>query len=1311
MLLSALPSFSAFAAWDGSTKSEPVKADGVYQISSAEELAWFAEYVNTLGAADTGLVNEDAVLTQDIDLSNKEWTPIGLIAYVTDAYAGTFDGQNHTVSNLKINATAANYGLFGTVNTGTVKNLKVEGNVASTNVVGGIVGKLQTGTVDSCSFAGSVTTTGKTTKGYVGGIVGTVGAKNAVITACANSAEVSGAYAGGIVGYNKNAGAVTSYCYNTGKISGTSRSGGIAGQQSLGSISYCYNAGDSTNGISGFSNASYTECWYLYDEKEAAGGSASGQKKITDSASLLTALNSGAQALFCENGDGYPLLIWQMAGGVISVPVTHANIIGNAVTGETLTAQALGENDESATNTSYQWAVSGGDAYTDIDGATESTFDIPDTAEYAGKIIRLTVFGEEDSSAVAYTHEITKSAALIEKEDTEKAEAALASITLDKTVIKEECTLDLPSSAAGCPIKWASSNEDIITSDGAVTLPEKNIVKITLTATAFCGNITKSKNFTLDVWAKDIDPAVYLDEALDSIKWSFSSLQPQCPQDTNIINKLKELLSSKGFDGITVTIKSTADESLISKNGKITYPAPPAQTFADGKQVQVFFSLSVGDETAVYPSSQYALLIPWNTQDVLETLKEAADKALTEASIKGENEALSSATLDLTLPSHLDGDRTSYAWISWESSDPDHLSISDENRKSGADSLYNPYVGKIHQDGEEHKITLTATAENPSTGVTYKKSFEITVPAMSEEELNQSLDMMNKILSYYTADKLKAFADKSALDCKAVKGDIQLVIPKEVLTKDELSELDYGKYWDYWNYKFTVESSNKKVVEINSFRAKVYRPLDKDKRVALTVKMTSKSNPNLSVSKTLEITVKKLTRAELNSALELMDRVKEVYESALLGKNDDAFSVIDNLSPFCEAVWNGDKTDVDIIRASKDMKNTGIIVDTLPGWEEQEDWRLFRSTNKELIANETLVLESAPDEDSFVRINSVLTDAVFGSYYEKFKNDKSYDKEALAKFKQLYKQPVSAYFMVLADGSYDDTLAKKSAEEKKNELVPKLAAYKNALDRPISVTFTLLGLDKKVIIPKTTEKSFTKGATVFDVFKKVLAENGVSYRAKGSYVSSIGGLSEFDYGENSGWMYTVGNVFVNSYMNAQELSGNEDIVVMFVRDYLKANTPDKEDEKNGDKDENKDGDKDKKDGKSNRQDDKEDEERGERSQGDGSGSQLPDNQSNGVTPISTNPSDTAQNPEAAKAEEAEEEKDAQDEGETKDDLSPYEDPAKGDLDPETEEAAASAESALKKYKTPIIIGGAALALALILLIILLKRRKKDEEEK
>ena len=671
------------------------------------------------------------------------------------------------------------------------------------------------------------------------------------------------------------------------------------------------------------------------------------------------------------------------------------------------------------------------------------------------------------------------------------------------------------------------------------------------------------------VRAAQTNPDAYLQKVLDSLKWDFKLLQPVCGEDTNILTKFQALLQKRGFDDVTVTIHSTADESLISQNGKIHYPPIPDGSFATGKQVQVFFDLTVEDTTVVYPTSDmYALLVPWNSKEqVTEALRHSADTVLAEDVLRGANDSLSAVSSNLTLPSCLRGDKYSFAWITWESSDSKHLSISDENRKGTADALYEPYVGAVVRDAQQRDITLTATITNPSTDITIYRIFSVTVLPLSEGEVEQSLDQMTKILSCYTPDKLTDFATGQKLDPAAVTHDIQLVIPRNVVTQDELQQLDYGPYWDYWNYRFTVQSSDTDVIDVNSFRAYVYRPLGKDhsadRTVTLTVTMESKTDPSLSVSKELAVTVSYLGRDELNGALALMDQAKADYTAHLLGTNTDAYSVIDDLTPFQELVWNEDHTGTTAVSSISERRNTGIVVDELPGWEEQEDWRLFHSSDRDLLANETLILSGTPAEDTFVKIESVLTDEQFGGYYTKFQNADHYDAEALEKFRQLFQQPVSAYVMVVGSGNYTESFAAAPYSVKESSYGSVLTAYKREIDSPIRVSFTLLGLNGEPIIPKTTDESFTKGATVFDVFKKILAEHSVPYEAKGSRVTSINGLSEYDYGKRSGWMYTIGNVYVDSYMNAQTLSGEEEIVVKYVTDYTLANGtthPDTDDE-------------------------------------------------------------------------------------------------------------------------------------------------------
>ncbi len=1072
---------AAVTPWDGTATTEPsTDAEGVYQIDTGAELAWFAKQVNERSAqnftddVDTsngnGLIRLNAVLTDDIDLGSREWTPIGDTAYITYAYGGTFDGQGHTISNLKIDATTANCGLFALVNGATIQNLNVEGTVTSSKGVGGIVGKIQTATIQNCSMSGSVTSTGKSTQGYAGGIVGAFNAAGAVIKGCHNAADISGAYGGGIVGYNTKS-ADISYCYNTGDITGTTRGGGIAGQSSSGSISYCYTASKTTTNVYGFSNATITGCYYLpidtTDSNPTPGGSPKGDMPVeaADATELLEKLNAGEEALFTadkenKNG-GNPILVWE----------------GNAA---------------------------------------------PD----------------------------------IKQEDKDAVMAALETLSLPET-IKEKTTLNLPAASGSCSITWTSDTPSVVSDTGEVTLPDKNIVNVTLTASVTCNTYTNTKSFTVCIWPENIAPQQYLDMVLDAIQWDYKNLAPLYGTDTNILASFENLLKEKGYDGVAVTVESTDDESLISKNGKIFYPAIDENSYAEGKQVKILFRLTVGDATAVWPEGDSnALLVPWDTGSVKTALETAADAVLTEDALCADNEDFQSVKSDLTLPSHngKGEGKYSFAQITWQSSDEAHLAISEEQRTGSADAMiYAPYVGKVKADDTAHTVMLTATLTNPSTNATAVKTFEVTVLPMDEGQREQTLGTMQSILACYTADKLTDFATKTKLDTAAVDNDIQLVIPAKVVTAEELAALNYGKYWDYWNYKFTVTSSDTDVVEINSFRAYVYRPLgetgEADKKVTLTVKMESRANPNLFVTKDIPVTVKHLNRAEFNEALAFMETAKRQYAEGLLGNNKDTYSIIDNLTPYIEIVPAADASGVEFIYRNADKKNTGVRVDELPGWESQEDWRLFHTSNKDLLANETLILNETPTENTFVKINSVLTHEALGKYYTKFQNEAGYDAEALAKFKQLYKQPVSAYVMVVGTGNYTGSFLAMPEQTKAQAYSSSLNAYKKEVESPVTVTFTLLGLDGTPIIEKTTETGFTKDATVFDLFKKVLGDNNVPYTAKGSYVVSIAGLSETQHGKSSGWMYSVDGVFVNSYMNAQTLSDGDDIIVKYVTDY------------------------------------------------------------------------------------------------------------------------------------------------------------------
>lgn len=203
--------------------------NGSFIIKTYSELCWVANKVNS---GDEEYVNGSYIVANDITAPNgTSFAPIG----TKDVpFAGVFDGQNYTISNLRVDGNDY-VGLFG-FNEGTIKNVNLKNSTLSgSNFVGGICG-YSNGTISKCSFNGTVY--GK--KG-VGGICGFADAGN--VLKSFNSGLVLGEVAvGGVCGGIGNT--IVNNCYNTGEISAKDRVGGIVGE-GLGEfyIINCYNVG------------------------------------------------------------------------------------------------------------------------------------------------------------------------------------------------------------------------------------------------------------------------------------------------------------------------------------------------------------------------------------------------------------------------------------------------------------------------------------------------------------------------------------------------------------------------------------------------------------------------------------------------------------------------------------------------------------------------------------------------------------------------------------------------------------------------------------------------------------------------------------------------------------------------------------------------------------------------------------------------------------------------------------------------------------------------------------------------------------
>lgn len=198
-------------AWDGKTKMEPQSnEEGTYLISNGSELAWFADLVNAGGS------EQNAILLNDIELGNFDWTPIG---NSSKKYSGTFDGNGHTISEIYVNGNTTYQGFFGLVNNGEIKNLTLAGSVSgSKQYVGGLAGSVAgVSEIDRCANYCEVK--GSTT--YVGGLIGYLNSANASVTNCYNAGNVNGTTnCGGVIGSN-NANATMANIFNVGNVEGT----------------------------------------------------------------------------------------------------------------------------------------------------------------------------------------------------------------------------------------------------------------------------------------------------------------------------------------------------------------------------------------------------------------------------------------------------------------------------------------------------------------------------------------------------------------------------------------------------------------------------------------------------------------------------------------------------------------------------------------------------------------------------------------------------------------------------------------------------------------------------------------------------------------------------------------------------------------------------------------------------------------------------------------------------------------------------------------------------------------------------------
>jgi|GEM_PF-1578440 len=541
-------------------------------------------------------------------------------------------------------------------------------------------------------------------------------------------------------------------------------------------------------------------------------------------------------------------------------------------------------------------------------------------------------------------------------------------LQLEHLIIEEAGSLNLPVTGEhGTTISWSSSNTEIITHNGLVTLPLSGSIKVTLTAAITKGSASDTKQFELTVKSLDEATRDYLDRANSSLNSSLKVLSPVFGNDANVITMVQEKLNNLGFSGITVTIADSVDERYIASNGDITYfyIEPELSNSMNFGQVNgLKFTLSKGQQNVNYSVNA---IIRWDRDKVIQTMTEQIADKLTFDLIKEQNTDINAVTKNLTLPQQVNG--KAWATISWKSNST-YVNIVKNNSE-----LFGNFTGEVTRPLEDINVNLDATItfNKTSSGseeeIVVNKTFNLVL--QGDNSVDWPVYMQEQLTENYTIDKLKVSSRGEQIDPENVTEDIQLLTARNTGIEN------------YNDYKFTASSSDPNSVKINGYRAIVYRPLpgDVEKTVTLTISMQRK-NTDITVTKDFTLNVQPLTQEEINKEITLMERVKANYSAGILdGMNAD--QVTKNLHAFKECYLGTDNNLVWVYDISECTDN-GIEPYDLPKEGYDESYNLYHSSKPKLIQHENLVLASTPDYDTEVVITSNLQSSRFAKYAEKY---------------------------------------------------------------------------------------------------------------------------------------------------------------------------------------------------------------------------------------------------------------------------------------------------------------------------------------
>lgn len=1149
--------------WDGTAKTAPTQdKNGVYQIGTAAELAWFADAVNKDGTTISGK------LTANINLNGKTWTAIG-----TDSnkFAGTLDGDNYTVSGL-----AGTGGLVYYLSAnGTVKSLCVDCAIDGTSNVGGIADKSE-GRIENCLVSGYIKGGDDVIFG-VGGIVGHGVAGN-VISGCVSTADILFKYsryavqngAGGIVGYTYG---TVENCYFAGNVHTNAKSvsaggfGGLVGcARSNAVMKDCYTVGAVTGPESSFgavvgkvnSGATITNCAYLdtVAPQAAADGTTSGMTARTADY-MRTPEFAAEMGMHLDSGNsngGFPVLPWQ--GGT---PVDNADLKAAAAAANALELRGMSAAD-AAKKAKADWYA-------------ETVLGFYDLTDYNDKADLCEKYGiEEPGEAVTDLHDYFLNALQkhfykelgldAENADLLKADATgvyqLRGLTPVSSDPEEEeeiaqtytgfltlpASVTVPVEGSGektVSLAWTADNALVNTATGALTAPAADKVTVTLTATLQSGAATKVKTFTLCLWSEKAEKAQTLEDIAAEFTRKNTAVQPLegvgLYDETNITQAFRRLLAEQGYADVADNSEITYVNGSAKANG---FDGTKVQYIADNGKITYFTGDGTARQTVQYTGLKFNITYAGVTKeitlratvgrsaDAVQKLLESAAGSLNWELIRGENTngATQSEvagwtlytvndriTSNLTLPSSIAGRYD--VKVQWGTRNTEWLYITNGTNGTGVGTVNRPLqpadgtalpekagkfrlIARVTYDAFDDYTLAHITGDN-GVEVYADVLFDATVAPFDSSVTSE---MQNALAEKYQG-LLRDFVDKTKpVDTTAVSDDMQMPRPALLEQEDIMT--------DSYNQKVTMVSLTPDVLDFNGYHAMVYRPLPGEKPVEAkyVVTITTRSSGLLLARQEFSFTIQPFTQPELDGAAAFMTeaRTENAYWDGIKNENTDKTKVTSDLYPFAEICKNEDGT-LEYVRGTVNMTFDGIEADDIPGWLDTEKYRCFRSSRPSVIENELLRVHQ-PEYNTTVTLDSVLTYTKYAQYWEKFGiNGTEESKERYKDFAQFYKQPIHIDLTVIGE--------KNAADPNENQTLTvkvKVDGYnKNGHTFTEIPDFTFTG-------------KVNEDPTAWDAVKACLDSANYTYTGSGAYIKSITDaaghtLKEKGDGKSSGWMF------------------------------------------------------------------------------------------------------------------------------------------------------------------------------------------------